>query len=379
MKYFEKSVANIDKAGNYYPEDKVPEISKYFGDNVMRFFDDSNDWKEVETNLKQGKNICTDAFDIDEVEKMRHFSQLGLKTYWLRGQDTAYKNHNRLKHSIGVMLIASYLYLKVSDKANRNELFFVQLAALFHDLGHLPFSHLLEEVFDEFGWIPVGESTTFNHEQHTKHMLEKLEAENDKLRKIMQDIGYSVDELQQLINGEFGIGYLDALINSPIDCDKIEYLFSDAIFMERGTKGDFELFIKDYVTNLSANKNGFLLLEEKSTKSFLQLIRMRGEMYDQVYLRSGLRYLEACCKLIIRTFIAYVCAEESVFTSVEDKKRFPEYYNLSDGKIEQVITFMEGYLKDIEPGEVCEKYILEKMVEEIENNVTISELMKKKQ
>lgn len=191
------------------------------------------------------------------------------------------------------MLIASYLYFIISDKPNKNELYFLQLAALFHDLGHLPFSHLLEEVFDELGWIPAGESTTFNHEQHTKRIIENLIEENHTLKGIINEINYSVSELWQLINGEYGKGYLDALINSPIDCDKIEYLFSDAIFMHRGTKDDFEIFIKEYVGNLSINKNNFLLIEKGSTRSFLKLIRMRGEMYDQVYLRRGLRYLES--------------------------------------------------------------------------------------
>lgn len=356
-------------------DDKEKTIA-YFKDQVLKLFGDKSMFDEVERNLEQGINICRQALNLDKVKQMRHFSQLGLKTYWLRGHDNAYQEHNRLKHSLGVMLIASYLYLKVSTKPNRNELFFLQVAALFHDLGHLPFSHLLEEVFDEFGWIPVGESKSFNHEQHTKRMIEKLEKESAGLKQILEDIGYSAIELQQLINGEFGKGYLDAFINSPIDCDKIEYLFSDAVFMNRGTPDDFKLFIENYADHLSINQNNFLLIEKNSTKSFLQLIRMRGEMYDQVYLRSGLRYLESCCKLIIRTFISYVCTQEAVFIAVKDKEKFNEYYNLSDSKIEQVIAFIEECLEGIPPNEVCEICVLEKMVKEIEQNVVISDLMK---
>lgn len=352
------------------------DTSKYFEDIIRSLFGNKEDFETVETNLKQGINICHEALRIDEVKQMRHFSQLGLKTYWLRGQDEAYQEHNRLKHSIGVMLIASYLYLSVNKQPIQEELFFLQLAALCHDLGHLPFSHLLEEVFDEFGWIPVGENTTFNHEQHTKQMIEKLEYRNIQFKQILIDIGYTVKDLQQLINGEFGKGYLDAFINSPIDCDKIEYLFSDAIFMNRGTREDFNLFIKDYVEDLSINQNNFLLIEKKSTKSFLQLVRMRGEMYDQVYLRSGLRYLEACCKLILRTYISYICTEEEVFVSITDRKKYAEYYNLSDSKIARVISFLEKCLKKVPENEVCELYILRQMVNEIEENMAISGLMK---
>lgn len=331
-------------------------------------------------------NIPRDIFNMEQVTEMKCFSQLGLKTYWLMGQDDAYKAHNRLKHSLGVMIISSYLYLKIQENRsigegkrpdiNRNELYFLQLAALFHDLGHLPFSHLLEEVFEEFGWISAGESQTFNHEQNTRRVLNNMKLQNDTFRKVLKDIGYSVEEIKQLINGEFGVGYLDALINSPIDCDKIEYLFSDAIFMNRGTKEDFRLFINEYVRDLSSNFNDFMVIENDSTRSFMELIQMRSNMYDQVYLRKGLRYLEACCKLIIRTFISYTCTEKGIFTAVEDKEQFEEYYNLSDSKIEHVIDFMEGCLKNISKDQVCELYVLERMVEAINRDEIISKIMK---
>ncbi len=368
----------------YQKEDKVAEYNKkeyeekasYFWRRIDEVFSADLNFDDFLIDLKENRDIEKAIFDIDKVNQMRHFSQLGLKTYWLRGKTNIYQKHNRLKHSVGVMLISSYLYLKICPKPNSNELTFIQLAALFHDLGHLPFSHLLEDVFNDFGWISVGESTTFNHEQHTRRIIEEILENNEELKKLMNKINYSTSELQQLINGEYGIGFIDALINSPLDCDKIEYLFSDAIFMNRGTKEDFIIFMKDYVENLSVNENNFLTLKRSSTKAFLKLISMRGEMYDQVYLRSGLRYLEACCKLIIRTFISYVCTEQEVFLLAEDEVRFPSYYNLSDCKINRVVSFMEKCTEGMPDDEVCELYVLKEMVKSIESNMAISESIK---
>jgi len=366
--------------------DNFDKIKKFFELKIEMLFDNPNTYHNINSDLNACKYILDNILDIEQVKEMEHFSQLGLKTYWLRGQDNAYKAHNRFKHSVGVMIIASYLYLKIqenrsvregkSPNINQNELYFLQLAALFHDLGHLPFSHLLEEVFEEFGWISAGESQTFNHEQNTRHLLNKMETQNDTFKKMLKDIGYSVEDIKQLINGEFGIGYLDALINSPIDCDKIEYLFSDAIFMNKGTKEDFILFINEYVRDLSSNFNDFMVIENGSTRSFMELIQMRSNMYDQVYLRKGLRYLETCCKLIIRTFISYTCTEKEVFTHIEDKEQFKEFYNLSDCKIKHVIDFMEGCLKEMPTDQVCELHVLERMVEEIDRNDIISKIMK---
>lgn len=370
---FRNAKKNIDL--NHFSETDLKNAKDFFALKKKSLFDSKIEFKSLMIDLKSNSYVPK-LLDFDEIVKMQHFSQLGLKTFWINGTDSPYQEHNRLKHSIGVMIIASYLYFEISSHPSKNELTFLQIAALLHDLGHLPFSHLLEEVFDEFGWTSVGEVNTFNHEQHTKHLIEKLYVNSSDFKNILDETGYSINDLIMLINGDFGKGYLDSLINSPIDCDKIEYLFSDSIFMKRGTSDDFVNFINEFVENLSVNENNFLVIKENSTKSFLKLIRMRGEMYDQVYLRSGLRYLEACCKLIIRTFIAYKCASNEAFEAITDNKRFADFFNLSESKIEVVIDFMVGCLKGIEKERVCEIQVLEKMVDEINSNIVISDVMK---
>lgn len=357
-------------------EEKRKTAREFFEKDVLKLFDPGNDFDELMIGLEASQFFDKRILNEGKIERLKHFSQLGLKTYWMRGNDEKYREHNRFKHSVGVMVIATYLYFEISNEPNEQELTFLQLAALLHDVGHLPFSHLLEEVFDEFGWITAGERTSFNHEQHTKRLINDMVREGSVVEEILEANHYSKEELQQLINGEYGKGYLDALINSPIDCDKIEYLFSDAIFMNRGTKENFSSFIKEYVEDLDVNKENFLLLKKNSTRSFLRLISMRGEMYDQVYLRRGLRFLEACCKLIIRTFIAYKCTEEETFAIIQDKTQFREFYNLSEVKIEQIKRYMEECLGDLKENEVCELHVLEHMKDDISKNEVISETMK---
>lgn len=317
------------------------------------------------------------------VRKMEYYSQLGLKTYWLEGKNRKYNLHNRYKHSIGVMLIASYLYLKIKEndikkKSTKEELKFLQLAAFFHDAGHLPFSHLLEEIFQEFGWVSPGETKAFNHEQHTRKVIKDIFSEGTVFAKELKDIGYTIDDLYRVISGEFGIGYLDALINSPMDCDKIEYLFSDAVYTGKGNKKDIAFFLKDFSKELSINSNSFLVLSGESTRNFLSLLEMRGQMYEEVYLRSGLRYLEACCKLIIKTFISCKCTEEPLFKEIEENNGY-RFFNLSETKIKYIIKWFEGKLNSMEEEinkPICELYILREMVSEISNNIYISDEIK---
>ena len=338
---------------------------------------DEKKFKELIVNLIQYKDGLEFVGE-QIVRKMEYYSQLGLKTYWLEGENEKYNLHNRYRHSIGVMLIASYLYLTIKENPTKEELKFLQLAAFFHDMGHLPFSHLLEEIFQEFGWVSAGEIKTFNHEQHTRKVMRDIFNNNKSFANELESTGYTIDDLYRVISGEFGIGYLDALINSPLDCDKIEYLFSDAVYTGKGNKKDINLFLKDFSKELSINSNNFLVLSGESTGSFLNLLEMRGQMYEEVYLRRGLRYLEACCKLIIKTFISSKCTEESLFKEIEktDNHRF---FNLSETKIEYIIKWFEDKLAAMEQEKkkpICELYILDEMLKEINDNICISEEMK---
>lgn len=360
---------------------------------------DINQFNSVINNITDSKSRLEFIAE-PEVNKMKYYSQLGLKTYWLEGENKKYNLHNRYRHSIGVMLIASYLYLRIYEnytkneiepkekkEPTKNELEFLQLSAFFHDIGHLPFSHLLEEIFQEFGWISIGETKTFNHEQHTKNMVKNIFENNPTFKAKLQDIGYTTDDLLNLINGEFGVGYLDALINSPIDCDKIEYLFSDAVYTGRGNKEDLTLFLNNFSEELSINSNNFLVIEGESTKSFLKLLEMRGQMYEDVYLRSGLRYLEACCKLIIKTFIVYICTDEALFEKTIQNNE-AKFHNLSENKISYIIEWFNAQLDEFEAKmsckskslsrdeDICELYILSKMVNSIKHNTAIADEIK---
>lgn len=350
-----------------------------------------------QTNEKEFEKIIVDLTQSEDglkfvgepvVRKMECYSQLGLKTYWLEGKDDKYNLHNRYKHSIGVMLIASYLYLIIKEnnakenntkkKSTKEELKFLQLAAFFHDVGHLPFSHLLEEIFQEFGWVSPGETKAFNHEQHTRKVIKDIFSEGTIFAKELKSSGYTIDDLYRVIRGEFGIGYLDALINSPMDCDKIEYLFSDAVYTGKGNNKDIAIFLKDFPKELSINSNSFLVLSGESTRNFLGLLEMRGQMYEEVYLRSGLRYLEACCKLIIKTFISCKCTEENLFREIEVNKDC-RFFNLSETKIRYIIEWIEDKLTTMEKKTnkpICELYILSEMVTEISDNIYISDELK---
>ena len=329
----------------------------------------------------------SEIFQTDMLIGLKRYSQLGLKTYWLSGSEDSTANHNRYKHSINTMLIASAIYLAVKKgAANINELHFLQTASLLHDIGHLPFSHLIEEIFKEFGWIPYGEKKTFNHEFNTKSKIKSLfdnkysnEEQPQGIVTFLRETGYTQDDLIRLIQGEFGVGYLDAIINSPIDADKIEYLFTDSEYI-RQRNIQFKTFIEDFTSDIYCNENKFMVLSNKSTQRMLDLIKMRSDMYNKIYLRPGLRYLESCCKLIIRTYIAHMLCDDEFNEFAKKEVKKGESQNLSTIKIKYVTEWIEKKINSRPKSalnRVCELYLIEEMIEQLRKNDFLSKDIKK--
>lgn len=96
-----------------------------------------------------------EAINSRPVQRLRHIHQLAM-TYLIYPGAT----HRRFEHSLGVMELAGRVFDVLIAEGNRHatvrDIFpdtdalvtwrrIVRLAALFHDLGHLPFSHAAEE------------------------------------------------------------------------------------------------------------------------------------------------------------------------------------------------------------------------------------------
>lgn len=358
--------ANIDYIEN---KDDLCEACKQIIDCLFNENCNASNISKAETFFRASFPKNASMLNIPELQKLKNYSQLGMKTYWLRkdGDNLDYKLHTRYKHSLGVMVIATYIYLKKKDKPSFKEMTFLQLAALLHDIGHLPYSHLMEEVFNEFGWKLSDSDKGYSHEQNTKILLEGMyNNTGDNLFKTLLDkTKYTCSDLQRLISGEFGVGYLDALINSPIDCDKIEYLFTDTMYTRNDTRYKMVDFLDEFVCeDLKISSTGCFLISGKSTRAFLKLINLRGEMYENTYYRSGLRYLESCTKLIIRTYFSYICAEDEIFTNIVDSKRYPSFKDLSECKINKAVKYL--YNENFYKQGVCERAIIQDMHKKIE-------------
>ena len=120
--------------------------------------------------------------------------------------------HTRFDHSLGCMYLAGEFAERLGFDEHRRKL--LRLAGLLHDLGHTPYSHLLEPLLEEAG-------TT--HEEMTIKILE----DDRELREAVKKCGVSVDEVIDVLRGKLAES---AIISGPMDADKLDFLMRDSYF-----------------------------------------------------------------------------------------------------------------------------------------------------
>lgn len=133
--------------------------------------------------------------------------------------------HTRFDHSLGVCHIAGMLAEQLGLSEDEVEL--VRLAALLHDLGHGPFSHVSEHSLEQYAdrsKLPAGQKKEKIHELITSHFISNDE---DVIRILGQD---TCETIVKLISAGHGQRALRAIVSGPLDADKQDYLLRDSQF-----------------------------------------------------------------------------------------------------------------------------------------------------
>lgn len=238
-----------------------------------------------------------------EIDHLKHVSQLGLKAMSAKSQ----VENNRWEHSKEVAQIAYQLYRRLCKNSRKEEIPAEQalliVAGLLHDCGHLPFSHLLEDVFAELSWGITTEGVSFKHSQYSRILIHQMCDDSDSpLKKFLDRYEIQPEDVVDLIEGNYGIGYLDTLINSAVDADKIAYIFTDAKQMERALMLEFDEFIERLTAQSYITQEGLVALDSASAWYAMRLLDERKRMYDELYLNPHMRCMEAAAKYIITTY-----------------------------------------------------------------------------
>ena len=174
-------------------------------------------WGEIKDPLYGYVYITEDEKQIIDsypFQRLRRIRQMAGAEYVYPGA-----NHTRFEHSLGVKYLAERLTNnpKISQIISDEEAQMIRLSSMLHDIGHGPFSHVFEHVLTKF----LGKT----HEDMTRWIILKSEVGD-----ILGKLGYDANTISKLSVGSLNMperAYLDQMIRSAIDVDKLDFVVRD--------------------------------------------------------------------------------------------------------------------------------------------------------
>jgi HD superfamily phosphohydrolase len=161
--------------------------------------------------ITQKEKTVIDSYPVQRLHRLR---QLAGAEYVYPGA-----NHTRFEHSVGVMHLAGQVVgnPNLSEHVNEEQAEMVRIAALLHDVGHGPFSHVFEYL--------LTRDLDKTHEDLTTWLINKSE-----LNEIVSKAGYNPQEVGKLAVGKLRKpkkAFLDQIISSAMDVDKMDFIVRD--------------------------------------------------------------------------------------------------------------------------------------------------------
>ncbi|MGM0771739.1 MAG: HD domain-containing protein [Halobacteriota archaeon] len=239
--------------------------------------------------------LVLSLIDTPQMQRLRRIQQLGLSNLVYPGA-----NHTRFEHSLGVMHLATTLtsQLESIEKDQKDE---IRAAALLHDVGHGPLSHVTENIIKQY--------TRQRHED-VKNILKKGE-----IAEILDEHGIGPVNIAEHIKGETPLG---KIVNSEIDVDRMDYLVRDAHYtgVAFGLVDHVRLIheMQFYEDNLVVGQGGLKAAESLLVSRFL--------MHPSVYYHHVSRIAETMFTRAVHDLINKGSLDPFKLRQMEDGRLF---------------------------------------------------------
>ena len=210
--------------------------------------------------IKIPRGLLYDIVSHPLMQRLNRISQLGLTSVVYPGA-----RHTRFQHSLGAFHLMSEAILSLQQKGQfifDSEAEAVQAAILMHDIGHGPFSHVLENTLIQ----------GISHEEISLLMMEQIN----------QDLGNNLNLAINIFKDEYPKKFLHQLLSSQLDMDRLDYLRRDSFYtgVTEGNIGSARIIKMLNVVDDS------LVVESKGIYSLENYLTTRRLMYWQVYLHK---------------------------------------------------------------------------------------------
>ncbi|HIC9088398.1 TPA: HD domain-containing protein [Legionella pneumophila] len=207
------------------------------------------------------------VIDSPYFQRLRQIKQLSFAEFAYPGAV-----HNRFSHSIGACYLSTVVFSTIYNDSTNNEdqKICLALTALIHDIGHGPFSHSFEKIFNYALNFVDKKMGKISHEDWTQVFLKKLIEEN----YIETNYGRVVEDIYTKETNK-----LHGIISSQLDVDRFDYLLRDSHFCGV-SYGNFDLL---WLINRLCEQDGVICIEEKGINTLEHYIMARRFMNKNVY------------------------------------------------------------------------------------------------
>lgn len=221
------------------------------------------------------KGLLYDIVQHPLLQRLSRIKQLGLSSVVYPGAQ-----HTRFQHSLGAFHLMSEAIQHLTAKGNfifDSEAEAVEAAILMHDIGHGPFSHVLENT------IVRGVS----HEDISLMLMERINKEmNGQLALAIR-----------IFKDEYPKRFLHQLVSGQLDMDRLDYLRRDSYYtgVIEGNIGSARII------KMLDVKDDHLVVEAKGIYSIENFLTARRLMYWQVYLhKTSVAYEKMLVSTLLR-------------------------------------------------------------------------------
>lgn len=297
--------------------------------------------------------------DEHPIRRMMNIKQLGLKAFI----DFPGAIHTRYLHCLGTMYLAGRLidFLiekeETSDRKARldlkknltNNQNTVMAAGFFHDIGHGPFSHVIDFVLEN--------RLNTNHEEITTKIVK------NNFKEILEEDSIPADAVCQIIKAGHKYPFLSEIVNGALDVDKIDYLIRDSYFVGLRYGFDLEHFLRQItVCGVGEKLEEYELVLEKTLEAKVSaelFVLIWKALYDLVYHIESSRIAE---KMLEKAILAAIDANKDFKNEMSDLKSYMQIteYSLLE-KLRYVKDFPQSIVERISKGELYRQVFNEKL------------------
>jgi HD superfamily phosphohydrolase len=262
--------------------------------------------------------IVFDLLEHPFFQRLRQIKQLGLSYLVFPGA-----NHTRFEHALGASHLMrqaiSVLRLK-GHEITEEEAEAVTITILLHDIGHAPFSHVLENTL-----------VNISHEEISLLLMQELNKQfNGKLNLAIK-----------IFTSQYKKHFLHQLVASQLDMDRLDYLSRDSFFtgVAEGTVGI------DRIIKMLNVHNDQLVVDIKGIYSIEKFLISRRLMYWQVYLHKTVVAAEFLLINVLKRAKELIAAGEKLYSTptlkifLEEEIKTEDFKNNIEVNGKKVLTW----------------------------------------